>query len=264
MKILEYHQFAPHIRAFSTERGIDDAAAYTEPYLGFNINPYCGDSASHIDACRAELAQLIDVPSNDILLPHQVHGVTVANLDNGDTTEGADALMTTRSRLCIGVSTADCIPVLLYDAEHCAVAAVHAGWRGTVKRIVQKAVAAMTAAYATRPEALKAVIGPGISMKNFEVGDEVYEEFRSAGFPMETMARRYPTKLDSTVEKWHLDIVECNSLQLLDAGLTPQSIHVEAVCTYDNNDQFFSARREQVGTVKCGRNFNAIIIKNND
>ena len=223
---------------------------------------------------RDSLCQMLRIDDAHLIIPHQTHQDCVRVIDEAlialpdpekkAALEGVDAVISNVRGTCIGVSTADCIPVLLYDAEHCAVAAVHAGWRGTVKRIVQKAVAAMTAAYATRSEALKAVIGPGISMKNFEVGDEVYEEFRSAGFPMETMARRYPTKLDSTVEKWHLDIVECNSLQLLDAGLTPQSIHVEAVCTYDNNDQFFSARREQVGTVKCGRNFNAIIIKNND
>lgn len=92
--------------------------------------------------------------------------------------------------VCIGVSTADCIPILLADTEHHAIAAVHAGWRGTVARIAEKAVAALTRYYETRPERVEAVIGPGISQAAFEVGDEVYEAFSRAGFNMKQIARR--------------------------------------------------------------------------
>lgn len=220
---------------------------------------------------RIGLCQMLCIDDDHLIIPHQTHQDVVRIVDEPlvalpdqqkkDILEGVDAVVTNVPRTCIGVSTADCIPVLLYDPEHCAVGAAHAGWRGTVKRIVQKTIDVMQTAYGTRPEKLMAVIGPGISVDNFEVGDEVYDAFADAGFTMDAIAKRYPTKQDPQKEKWHLDIVECNKLQLIDSGLPHGNIHVEAICTFDNTDQFFSARKEQKGTVKCGRNFNAIMIK---
>ena len=84
--------------------------------------------------------------------------------------EGVDGIFTSMSGVCIGVSTADCIPIIIYDPEHHAACAVHAGWRGTVKRIASKAVAEMQTTYHSNAEKLKAVIGPGISLESFEVG----------------------------------------------------------------------------------------------
>ena len=98
-------------------------------------------------------------------------------------------MMTNELNVCIGVSTADCIPILLYDTKHHAAAAIHAGWRGTVKHIVQKIIKEMGIVYQTKPQELQAVIGPGISLQNFEVGDEVYEQFANACFDMETIAK---------------------------------------------------------------------------
>lgn len=114
------------------------------------------------------------------------------------TLEGVDAVMTDVPKVCVSVSTADCIPILIYDRVHHAVVAVHAGWRGTVLRIVEAVLHAMSGAYGTRPQDVEAAIGPGISLEAFEVGDEVYEAFRTTGFPMEEMARRYPVAGDGS------------------------------------------------------------------
>ena len=89
---------------------------------------------------------------------------------------------------------------------HHAIGAAHAGWRGTVQRIAQHTLRKMTELYGTDPKELKAVVGPCISLKNFEVGQEVYDAFSAAGFPMERIARMY--------EKWHIDLPLCNQLQL--------------------------------------------------
>ena len=158
--------------------------------------------------------------------------------------------MTDVPQLCIGVSTADCIPVLLYDSIHRAVSAVHAGWRGTVLRIVQKAVEAMHNAYGTAPADLQAVIGPGISLDSFEVGDEVYEQFLSAGFDMQPISRR-----DA---KWHIDLPMCNRLQLMEAGIPSNNIQMTNICTYQQYDRYFSARR--LG-IQSGRIYTGILIK---
>ncbi len=100
------------------------------------------------------------------------------------TLEGVDAVMTDVPKVCVSVSTADCIPILIYDRVHHAVAAVHAGWRSTVLRIPEAVLQAMAGAYGTRPQDVEAAIGPGISLEAFEVGNEVYEAFRTVGFPM--------------------------------------------------------------------------------
>jgi len=164
--------------------------------------------------------------------------------------EGYDALMTNVEEVCIGVSTADCIPVLLYDPRQRAVCAVHAGWRGTVMRIVEQSVARMTEVYGTNPQDLIAQIGPGIHLESFEVGDEVYQAFETEGFPMTLISKKY--------EKWHIDLPECNRLQLISAGVPETQISVSPVCTYTQADTYFSARR--LG-IESGRIFTGIILR---
>jgi YfiH family protein len=184
-------------------------------------------------------------------MPHQVHQTEIAVVDeNRDRNlEGIDALMTNVPGLCIGISTADCIPVLLYDPIYHAVCAIHAGWRGTVQRIVEKAVSKMSAVYGSRPSDLVAQIGPGIHLESFEVGDEVYDAFAQAGFDMESISKKY--------EKWHIDLPECNRQQLMNQGVPADHIAVSPVCTFVQSDSFFSARR--LG-IQSGRIFTAIII----
>lgn len=146
------------VTAFSTTRhgGVSEAN-----YASFNINPYCGDSADHVARNRQLLADKLGLPASHIVLPHQVHGIehrAVASelLDMSDAVrdkilDGVDMVTTSMTGVCIGVSTADCIPVLLYDPVARATAAIHAGWRGTLQRICQRAVMAMQLHYAPPP-----------------------------------------------------------------------------------------------------------------
>ena len=245
------------VKAFSTMR---HGGASKGNYAEFNINYYCGDDVANIEANRLSLCHLLGIDKEHLVYPHQVHGTEVRQIGEDFPTlpisikkqllEGVDAVMTDVAGICIGVSTADCIPILLYDAPHHACCAIHAGWRGTVQRVVQHAVHAMQVSYHTEPADLRAVIGPGISLENFEVGDEVYEQFAQAGFPMETIARRY--------EKWHIDLWECNRLQLTDLGVLPQNISISNTCTYAQVDHFFSARRLGINS---GRIFTGIIMR---
>ena len=164
--------------------------------------------------------------------------------------DNTDALVTDVRGVCIGVSTADCIPVLLYDPVQKVSAAVHAGWRGTVACIVVKTVQRLCQMYGSNPSDIRAVVGPGISLDNFEVGDEVYQQFAEAGFDMSAISRRY--------DKWHIDLPECNRVQLLEAGLKEANIHASGICTYDNNNDFFSARRQGI---MSGRIYTGIMMK---
>ena len=127
---------------------------------------------------------------------------------------------------------------------------VHSGWRGTVANIVEAAVAAMARSYHSKPESLLAVIGPGISRRNFEVGDDVYEPFAAAGYPMDDIAER--------MDKWHIDLPNCCRLQLESTGIPSANIRLTDICTYDQTDDFFSARK--LGTLS-GRILTGIVLR---
>jgi len=255
-QLLDYN-LHENVVAFSTTRyGGFSTGAYGE----FNINRYCGDDVESIRKNRALLCQQLGISDDRLIMPHQVHlaqsvrideaFLTLSEEDRQTRLEGIDAVMTHLTDVCIGVSTADCIPLLIYDSRHHAVAAIHAGWRGTVQRIAQQTIADMTAAYGSQPADLCVQIGPGISLDCFEVGDEVYDAFAQAGFDMPSISRREA--------KWHVDLPECNRLQLIAAGVPEARISVADICTVKQSDTFFSARR--LG-IQSGRIFSGIIYK---
>lgn len=284
---LSYYDMTPGAVAFSTTRlGGYGTGAYGE----FNITHYCGDEPSTVTKNRAALCQLLGIADQALILPRQTHGTEVLRVDESLLTlpphtrqerlEGIDALVTDLRDVCIGVSTADCIPVLVYDTRRHIAAAIHAGWRGTVARIVEKTIVRMAEWYGSQPEDMVAQTGPGISLPSFEVGDEVYEAFRDAGFQMTAIARRMarqkagePTSDGRHVAqhsdgeagsngaremRWHIDLPECNRLQLLTCGIPQEAVSVSPVCTYLQPHRFFSARR--LG-IQSGRIFTAIMMK---
>jgi YfiH family protein len=198
-----------------------------------------------------------------VVQPHQVHGTEIREVLDPLTTreqlEGVDALVTNVPGVAISVRTADCIPVLLYDPVHKAVAAVHAGWRGTVQHISCKVIDRMRELYGTDAASLKAVIGPGIGPESFQVGQEVVDAFASAGFPMEQILKdcgpKAPTADNPMAGGLHIDLWRANEWLLEQSGVQPQNIQVSDICTYKENDRFYSARREGA---KCGRIINVI------
>lgn len=252
--------------AFSTER----RGGYSEgAYASFNANAYCGDDERMVRLNRDLLCESLGLETSRLIIPHQIHGARVRRIDEAffmqtdavkaATLEGVDAVMTDVPKVCVSVSTADCIPILIYDRVHHAVAAVHAVWRSTVLRIPEAVLQAMAGAYGTRPQDVEAAIGPGISLEAFEVGNEVYEAFRTVGFPMGEMARRYPAAGDGSgrMEKWHLDLWQANRGLLEGCGVPSARIHLAGVCTYLHSERFFSARR--LG-IRSGRILNGIFL----
>lgn len=181
-----------------------------------------------------------------VSLPRQVHSPNVVWVKEAGRPEDTDAVITDVAGLCVAVKTADCVPILLYtDGKSPIVAAVHAGWRGTVARIVQKTLEKMALCDKfTSFSECHAIIGPGISQESFEVGDEVYEAFREAAFPME--------RISSREEKWHIDLWEANKWLLEEMGV--KDIYVSGIDTM-MSPEWYSARRE---TINTGRNYNAI------
>lgn len=255
--VLDYYDLSPSVTAFNTTRCGDVSRG---EYGGFNINRYCGDDEACIKSNLEMLGRELNVKAGNIIMPHQTHECEVRQIGGEFLTlpdtvkakilEGVDALTTNVRDICIGVSTADCIPIIIYDPKHHASAAIHAGWRGTVKRIAQKAIASMRLSYQSQPQDLVAVIGPGISLEAFEVGDEVYNEFASAGFDMSAISQHK--------DKWHIDLKECNLQQLVQSGISKENITVSDICTFNTSDRYFSARK--LGT-NSGRIFTGIVLK---
>ena len=172
----------------------------------------------------------------------------------------ADGLMTDEPGLLIGIRTADCIPVLVADRKRRAVAAFHAGWRGTVQRIVESGIGRMRLQFGSRPEDLVAAIGPGIGPCCYAVGEEVLSSFESQfsyarelfrevydsdpvriKYPMLFMTQRAPGHSEIG-PSLHLNLVEANHRQLLAAGLKPSSVKLIGGCTSCHRELFFSHR----------------------
>jgi len=166
----------------------------------------------------------------------QVHGAEVVEVTQGGFAGQGDALITNTPGILLGIKTADCLPMLLVDLRHRAVAAVHAGWRGTAQRIAVAAIRSLEEKYGTKPNELLVALGPAIGPCCFEVGPEVAREL-AAFDPM----------VGSAGEKCRVDLQAINAKQLERAGVLPQNILRNELCTVCNPDQFWSFRREREG-----------------
>ncbi len=183
------------------------------------------------------------IRTDQVITGLQIHGDGIAVIrDETDLasvrSRPVDALLTDRCETAIGVYTADCAPLLLFDPPHRAVGAVHAGWRGTVLRIAEKAVAAMTAHFGTRPSDLLAAIGPTIGPCCYEVGREVLDQMTQA------LPRWNTVVFPLNGEKAMINLQEANRLQLLEAGIPSDRIGVLPLCTSCRRDLFYSFRGE--------------------
>ena len=202
-----------------------------------------------------------------LVLLRQIHSGIVYRIEKGQPAasvlHAGDGMITAKQAILLGILTADCLPVLVADVRQRVVAAFHAGWRGTVARIVERGVGRMRAEFGSKPADLTAAIGPGIGGCCYAIGDEVRSEFDSQ-FAYSDRLFREVYDLDPIKEKYpmlfltarapghsnlgpstHLDLAEANRRQLLDAGVSNGEIHTLGLCTACHPKQFFSHRAEQ-------------------
>lgn len=237
----------PAVVAGTTRRGPEADEAL--PYSGFSLCHYTGDNRRHTAACRKELCQWLGTDESRLIVPRQTHSTEVLTLtaENAACTmpEGVDSIVTRLKRTVIGVNTADCVPVLLHDAEAGVIAAVHAGWRGAVGGIIGKTVEAMAGEGAV-PGRISAIVCPAICVDCFEVGEEV-----AARFPEECVSRNYG-------EKPHVNLPKYARLCLEAAGIGTGNIALTGECTRCEPLKYFSARKAGIAS---GRNFSFIMLK---
>ena len=241
----------------------------------FNLGWTKHDEEANVRANRAALLKTIDDEASErfTLVAIQQRHTPVLRIirdydqpftaENGRAVLRGDALATNLPDLLLAIQTADCIPVLVYDPKRRVVAAFHAGWRGTLARIVERGIGTLRLEYGCNPKDLIAAIGPGIGPESYSVGEEVRHEFESQfayanelftevydsnpvrdKYPMLFLTARAPGH-SPIGPQIHLDLWKANHHQLLDAGLLEKNIDLLAEDTAANTDRYFSHRREE-------------------
>jgi polyphenol oxidase len=217
------------------------------PFESLNLGKSVGDDPEIVEKNRSQFFNDLGFENHQIALSHQVHGNEVLLVEKPGNYTGFDAQITNKKNIGLAVSIADCTPILIYDAENEAVAAIHAGWKGTVGQIVTKALAAMHENYGTKGKNCYAYIGACISYENFEVNADV-ADFFTENFK----------KYDAKKNKFYVNLKAANKAQLIDFGVPENQIEISKFCTVGDNNLFFSHRKEQG---KTGRTLALIGIK---
>lgn len=203
------------------------------------------DSGIETNGALKEIAaRILNLEKGQIATINQTHSdaVFVHNVGNRAADEGVDAHITDRHGIALGVVTADCVPVLLIDRKKRIVAAVHAGWRGTAKKILQKTVKKMLDSFGSKPEDMIAGIGPAIGQCCYEVDEKVIDPMKKE---FDYLNRFSAQKKES---KWYIDLQMINREQLIETGLMPDNINIVSLCTSCHSDLFYSYRRDGAGT----------------
>lgn len=198
-----------------------------------------GDDLMHAEENLRRLREALELDNEiRVVRLHQVHGAKVHIDDGHPELSGpprADVAISNHRDGLLMVRVADCTPILIHDPETGTVAAVHAGWRGTVADAAGAAVDAMVATFGTTRSDLIAAIGPAIGLERFEVGEEVAEEFRLKGLG----AFIHPRE-----PRPHIDLFGAVKFRLLEAGVPAEHIEGTPICSFDNPDTCFSYRRD--------------------
>lgn len=224
------------------------------PYASLNFSRAVGDAPERVAQNLALAGEALGVPPDRIYFLSQIHGNAAVALTGEERADAVleregDAVVSRAPGLACAVRTADCVPILVADKQSGAVAAIHAGWRGLVRGVVETGVAALRAAAGGEPE-LVAAVGPHIRLWSFEVDDNVAEELAAVS-PVPCVVRR-----DGMKPHVRLDNIVRAKLAAL--GLTPENIDDVGGCTVSEPERFFSFRRDgKVG----GRHLAAIVTR---
>lgn len=256
------------VHGFSTRTGGTTTAYRPQQRTGeLNLGFTQSDAPGNVSENRLRFLNAVGAPGAKLVTLRQIHSSLVRRVKGADAGRvpswKGDGMMTDEPGLLLAIQTADCIPVLVADTKRRAVAAFHAGWRGTLKRIVENGVNRMQVEFGSRPADLVAAIGPGIGACCYAVGEEVRTEFGSQfayapelffevsdadpvreKYPLLFLTARAPGH-SNLGPALHLDLVEANRRQLLDAGLRPEAIAVMGDCTRCQINRYFSYRAEQ-------------------
>jgi len=231
-----YHQpeifddFPNLIAAQSTRHG----GVSPEPVASLNLSFSVGDVEANVQENRKRFFGAFQVDPKEVVTSRQVHQDKVLYAPEPGAYEGFDALVTDQRRVFVAVSVADCTPILLFDAAHRVVAAVHAGWRGTVEGIVYKTLQAMQAHFDTNAADCFAYVGTCIDECSYEVDADVADHFPDDF-----------KRFDAEKNKFFVDLKQSNQYQLEAFGVPTKQIEISPFSTVLHNENFFSHRKEK-------------------
>ncbi len=254
-------KFSWLVHGFSTRKaGSSRAYGKSDLNLGFTKD----DSRSAVENNRKLFLDELEAWNWPLITLRQIHSDLIHLVESVPEHHlVGDGLITATPKLLLAIQTADCIPVILVDKRQHAVGVFHAGWRGTVKRIVEKGVGEMQRYFGTRPRDILAAIGPGVHNCCYQVGEEVRDQFHSQfayadtlfhetkesdeiheRYPLLFLTARAPGHSELPKKIW-LDLIEANRRQLLDAGVPAKNISALQLCTSCRTDLLFSFRAEK-------------------
>ncbi|MEW6508586.1 MAG: peptidoglycan editing factor PgeF [Bacteroidota bacterium] len=221
-----FSKFPEIIFGFSTKIGLNREAPYY-----FNLSFTVGDNPLTVKENREEFFKQLGLNSSQIAFQKQIHSNIFKFVENPGLIGESDALITTKYNIGLAISAADCTPVFIYDKRNKLIAAVHIGWRGTQKKILENVLNNLSCHYNSNPENLYSYIGPSISQFNYQVGSEVAALFDQKYIKVED-------------QKIFLDVVSANKDFLLNYGVEEKNIEVSELCTYKEKDLLHSYRRD--------------------
>ena len=214
------------------------------PYNSLNLGGNTLDSTHNVEGNRSLLARSLGATLDHFLTVTQVHGTDLLVIDapNPELSHflklECDGIVTNQPGIMIAVCVADCVPILLHDPVKGVIAALHAGWQGTVGNIAGKGVEAMVSMFGCSHRDIVAAIGPAVSQCCYEVDAPVRDAFKKSGAAWELISK------EQGDGKWMLDLSAANRRLLVDAGLTTGQIETEELCVCCNQELFFSYRRD--------------------
>lgn len=218
-----------------------------------NMSLYYGDTKDALNNRKVFLDSL-GIDYRDLVCARQAHGGNIRYITEADKGRGAisydvsivdtDGFITDKKNIPLAVSTADCLSVFLYDQKKPAIGLIHAGWRSSKENIIPKAIKLMKEKFNTDPRDLFAGFGPSIRSCCYEVGED-FKNYFSYG-------------LSQKEGKFYLDLAESNTEQLIKSGVKAENIFPPQACTFCNNEEFFSFRKEGKD---CGRMISVIMLK---
>lgn len=218
-------------------------------YASLNLGPNQGDAPGHVRENYARLADALGLTAPRFAFSKQVHGAQVRRMTRSDCKAPyealpyeADSIITNDPGVPLVIFTADCVPILLYDPVGCAIGAVHAGWRGTAADIVGETVREMARSFGTKPEHIRAAIGPSISQCCFETDREVPDTF-FALLEDDAAAFVKPGRVLDGVQKYQVDLKGLNSALLRRAGVPEACIDSSPECTMCAHEKYWSHRK---------------------
>lgn len=211
----------------------------------FNLSLTVGDDPNIVNENREAFFNELGLTTEQIAIQKQIHSDIITIVGKPGLIGESDALITSKPNIGLAVSTADCVPIFVYDRANKIIAGIHSGWRGTQKQILQKTLSVLSEKFNSKPENLFVYIGPSISQNKYEVGADVASQFNG----------KYSKEINGKI---FLDVLRANLDMIYDFGIPKSKVEISLLCSFGEKELLHSYRRD--GKLS-GRSLGVIAIK---